>query len=182
MATLRRKRIDRYKKKILPEANLSLGTSGAQVTFGFTTTVVQSDKSYVDSLINTLDSKGSLYAAMINEASVPLIEPIKEVRGAALNTKNLVEGLDSAELCDDMIDACRIFMNTYNTANSAASQSLAVEAMRKGVLTSAAALVELCELPTPRNLPLTQYARSGVEVIEDMLMAQSEVEEELREH
>lgn len=177
---LRRKRINRYKKILLPEASLTATTLGPQVTFGVTTTVVQSDKSYVDSLVNTMDTKSSLYVSIAMEDSSLLLESVKEIRGAALNTVNLVERLDIAELCRDIVDACRIFMNTYNTSHSAHSQSLAIEAMRRGVLSSASALIELCSLPVPRNLPVHQYQQAGLVILEDMLTANSEVTEALQ--
>lgn len=179
MALFRQKRINRYKKILLPEASFSIGITGPELNFGVATTVVQSDKSYIDNLINVMDSKGSLYVAYDSELSGPVLDSVREIRGAALNAKNLVEGLDVAELCQDVIDACRNFMNSFRTEYSAESQALAMDAMRRGVLTAAAALVQICGLPDPRNLPLSQYEQSGLEVIEDMLVANSEVEDEL---
>lgn len=153
-----------YKRKFTPQ--IQIGTSGLSAALA--AQLVPSETSYVQQLIDLIDDKDVFTAPLASEVGEHVIESVKEVRAMARATRSNVESLELRDLVAEIAEACGRFMRDFSAKYSSTTQAAQFEALRNDTFTAAAALVNACDLPTPRVIPAT-YMQRGIDLLHEIL-------------
>lgn len=130
------------------------GGSAGLTGGGVSTSLVQTDGSYLHTLIVLIDNKGAFFDPVHLEQPGRLADSVKEVRTLAVATQSSVESLEAYEIAFAIADACRVFMRDFDEAMDPAVWSGVLTALRRAVERQIALATLVFQMPTPRNLDL----------------------------
>lgn len=140
----------RYKK----HRRVFTGVSASLTGGGVSTSLVQTDGSYLRTLVSLIDNKAAFFDPVHLEAPGRLVDSVKEVRTLATATQSSVESKEAEELAFAIADACRVFMRDFDESMDPAVWQGVLTALRIVVNRHAALAVSVFHVPTPRNLDL----------------------------
>lgn len=130
------------------------GVSGSLTGGGISTSLIQSDESYLRVLTTLIDNKAAFFEPVHQENPGRLVDSVKEVRTLAVATQSSVESEEAEELAFAIADACRVFMRDFDESMDPSVWHGVLTAMRLVVNRHVALAVLTFGVPTPRNLDL----------------------------
>ncbi|MGK3950344.1 hypothetical protein [Microbacterium sp. K2] len=130
------------------------GGSAGLTGGGVSTSLVQTDGSYLHALIALIDNKGAFFDPLDLEHTGRLADSVKEVRTLAVATQSSVESQEAYEIAFAIADACRVFMRDFDESMDLVVWGGVLTALRREVERQTALAVLVFQMPTPRNLDL----------------------------
>lgn len=145
-----KRRMKKYRRVL---TGVSVSLSG----LGGSSTLVQTDQSHLDNLVNLIDNKGVFYDDLDIEKSAYLVDSVKEVRTLATATESLVESVEAYEIASNIADACRVFMRDFDQTMDTCVWKGVLQALRVQVVRYVSLATLIYGVPAPKNLDVQPH-------------------------
>ena len=144
------------------------GASGSLTGGGASTSLVQSDGSYLHELVTLIDNKGVFFDPLNLEVPDRFVGSVKEVRTLAVATQSSVESVEASDIAFGIADAARVFMRDFDDQMDPVVWQSVLTALRRTVSRYVALSVLIFQVPTPRNLDLQAQDDTVQAMLEEM--------------